>query len=367
MQYDYLIVGAGFFGSVFAYRAKQAGKKVLVIDRRPHIGGNAYTEQMEGINVHRYGAHIFHTSDQEVWDFVNQFATFHPFVHSPMANYQGELYSLPFNMHTFAKLWGIRTPREAQEIIQRQRIESGITDPSNMEEQALLLLGRDVYEKLIKGYTEKQWGKPCHALPASIIKRIPLRFAYDNNYFNDQYQGIPIGGYTQIFEKLLAGVEVMLNTDFFTAKKEMLSLADKVIYTGTIDGYYGYQFGALEYRSLRFETKMLPEANFQDCAVVNYTDRETPYTRIIEHKHFEFGSQDKTVITHEYPMAWERDAEPYYPVNDEQNTIVYKRYEALARGDNQVIFGGRLGKYHYCDMDRTIADALCLAKNLDCK
>ncbi len=364
MRYDYLVVGAGFFGSVFAHQATQAGKRVLVIDKRPHIGGNAYTETVEGIHVHRYGAHIFHTTDRVVWDFVNRFAEFNQYINAPIANYRGEIYNLPFNMNTFSRLWGIRTPQEAQAIIERQREESGITQPTNLEEQALFLAGRDVYEKLIKGYTEKQWGKPCRELPAFIIKRLPFRFTYDNNYFNDRYQGIPIGGYTPIFEGLLSGVEVRLNTDFFSAKEELLAMAEKVIYTGTIDHYYGYRFGALEYRSLRFDTKLLPEPNHQGCAVVNYTDADTPYTRTIEHKHFEFGQQDSTVLTYEYSEPWTEGAEPYYPVNDERNAVVYAKYRALANADEQVIFGGRLGNYCYCDMDKTIADALLLAKSM---
>ena len=361
-MYDYLIVGAGLYGAVFAHEAKKAGKKVLVIDRRPNIAGNVYTEPMEGIQVHKYGAHIFHTNNKEVWSYVNQFAEFNRFTNSPVANYHGELYSLPFNMYTFNKMWGVVTPQEAAAKIEEQRKAAGITEPKNLEEQAISLVGTDIYEKLIKGYTEKQWGRECKDLPAFIIKRLPVRYTYDNNYFNDLYQGIPMGGYNVIIDKLFAGCEVRLGTDYLENKKEYDALAEKVVYTGTIDSYFGYRFGRLQYRSLRFETEVLDTDNFQGNAVINYTDRETPYTRIIEHKHFEFGTQEKTVITKEYPAEWTEGMEPYYPVNDEKNQELYKRYEALAAEEKNVIFGGRLAEYRYYDMDKVIESAFACVK-----
>ena len=362
MQYDYLIVGAGLYGAVFARELTQRGKSCLVIDRRNHVAGNIYTEKMAGINVHKYGAHIFHTSDREVWEYVNQFAEFNNYVNSPLAVYRDELYNLPFNMNTFSKMWGIRTPKEARQMIERQVAELGITEPQNLEEQALSLVGTDVYTKLIKGYTEKQWGRECRELPAFIIRRLPCRFTYDNNYFNDLYQGIPMGGYNVIIDKLFAGCEVRLGTDYLENKKEYDALAEKVVYTGTIDSYFGYRFGRLQYRSLRFETEVLDTDNFQGNAVINYTDRETPYTRIIEHKHFEFGTQEKTVITKEYPAEWTEGMEPYYPVNDEKNQELYKRYEALAAEEKNVIFGGRLAEYRYYDMDKVIESAFACVK-----
>lgn len=364
MNYDYLVVGAGLFGAVFAHEMKERGKKCLVIDQRDHIAGNIYTENVNGIQVHKYGAHIFHTSDREVWDYVQQFAVFNHYVNSPVAVYKDELYNLPFNMNTFSKMWGIRTPAQAKEIIQRQIEGSGITDPCNLEEQAIFLAGRDVYEKLIKGYTEKQWGRSCKELPAFIIKRIPLRFVYDNNYFNDPYQGIPQGGYTQIIEKLLEGVPVLLNTEYhrFMAGTGKDTFA-KVLYTGMIDAFYNYCFGALEYRSLRFEEEILPDCdNFQGNAVVNYTEREIPYTRIIEHKHFEFGQGEGTVITREYPAVWKKGDEPYYPINDENNSVLYQKYKELADREGNVIFGGRLGQYQYFDMDKVVRSALNMVK-----
>ncbi len=363
-KYDYLIVGAGLFGSVCAYELKKSGKKVLVIDKRGHIGGNCYTEKTEGINVHKYGAHIFHTSNKQIWDYVNQFAEFNNYINSPVAVYKDELYNLPFNMNTFSKMWNIKTPRQAREIIEKQRAETGVTDPKNLEEQALYLVGRDIYEKLIKGYTEKQWGKQCKDLPADIIKRLPLRFTYDNNYFNDRFQGIPIGGYTQIFEKLLENIEVKLNCDYIQNRKDLEPLAGKTIYTGTIDGFYGYIFGKLEYRSLRFETKVLDEQNFQGNAVVNYTAADVPYTRIIEHKHFEFGNQEKTVITEEYPAQKTDGNEPYYPVNNAENNLLFSKYYELSKADSNIVFGGRLGQYSYLDMDKTILSALTLVSLL---
>lgn len=355
-MYDYLIVGAGLYGAVFAYEANKAGKKCLVLEKRKHIGGNCFTEGIEGIQVHRYGAHIFHTANKAVWEFVNKFATFNHFINSPIANYHGEILNLPFNMNTFSRMWGIKTPEEAAEIIARQRSE-GTTEPRNLEEQAISLVGRDVYEKLVKGYTEKQWGKACTELPASIIRRLPVRYTYDNNYFNDPYQGIPQGGYTQIFEKLLSGCDVQLNTDFLAEPERYRSLARKTVYTGTIDSYFGYCFGPLEYRGLRFETEILDCRNYQGVAVVNYTDRETPYTRIIEHKHFEFGSQEKTIISREYPTAWEMGKEAYYPIDDSSNRETYTKYAQKAQGETNVIFGGRLGQYRYFDMDDTILEA----------
>lgn len=357
-MYDYLIVGAGLFGSVFAYEACKKGKACLVIDKRDHIGGNIYTENVEGINVHKYGAHIFHTSDKQVWNYINQFADFNNYINSPIAVYNDELYNLPFNMNTFSKMWGVKTPAEAKAKIAEQIEKLNIGEPKNLEEQALKLAGTDVYEKLVKGYTEKQWGRPCNELPAFIIKRLPLRFRYDNNYFNDRYQGIPIGGYTQIIEKMLKKAEVKLDTDYFEFIKENHDVAKKNVFTGAVDEFFGYKFGALEYRSVRFETEILDEENYQGNAVVNYTHRDVPYTRIIEHKHFEFGTQPKTVISREYSAEWKQGVEPYYPVNNDKNNELYKKYEALASERNDVIFGGRLGFYKYLDMDKVIALAL---------
>ena len=358
MKYDYLVVGAGLFGAVFAHEAASRGKKCLVIDRRSHIGGNVYTEEIEGIQVHKYGAHIFHTSDKEVWDYINQFAEFNHYINSPIAVYKDELYNLPFNMNTFSRMWNIRTPKEAEDIIRRQIADLGIKEPANLEEQALSLAGRDVYERLIKGYTEKQWGRECKKLPAFIIRRLPLRFTYDNNYFNDRYQGIPIGGYTAVIEKLLEGIEVRTGVDFLKERAEYEALAEMIIYTGMIDEYYGCRLGALEYRSVRFETEVLECGNYQGNAVVNYTDREIPYTRIIEHKHFEFGKQEKTVISREYSSEWKAGDEPYYPVNDQKNGELYAEYQELAAAEENVIFGGRLGAYKYYDMDQVIRAAL---------
>lgn len=355
---DYLIVGAGLFGSVFAYEATQRGKKCLVIDKRNHIAGNIYTENIEGINVHKYGAHIFHTSDKAIWEYVNRFADFNNFINSPIASYKDELYNLPFNMNTFSKMWGIKTPAEAKAIIAGQIANLNIGEPQNLEEQALKLVGTDVYEKLIKGYTQKQWGRPCTELPAFIIKRLPLRFTYDNNYFNDRYQGIAIGGYTQIIEKMLAGSDVKTDTDYFEFIKENPDIAEKTVFTGQIDEFFGYRYGALGYRSVRFENEILDTDNYQGDAVVNFTDREVPYTRIIEHKHFEFGKQEKTVISREYSAEWQPGIEPYYPINDEANNALYEKYKALAATRPDVIFGGRLGQYKYYDMDKVIAAAL---------
>lgn len=364
-MYDYLIVGSGLFGSIFAYEANKRGKKCLVIDKRGHIGGNIYTEKIEGINVHKYGAHIFHTSNKGVWNYINKFAKFNRYTNSPVAIYKDELYNLPFNMNTFYKLWGVKTPAEAKKKIDEQVKESHIENPKNLEEQAISLIGKDVYEKLVKGYTEKQWGTRATELPAFIIKRLPVRFTYDNNYFNDNYQGIPIGGYTQIIEKMLNGIEVRLNTDFFDNREELEKIADKVVFTGMIDEFYDYKFGTLEYRSLRFEHELLDEENYQGNAVVNYTEYEIPYTRIIEHKHFEYGTQPKTVITKEYPAKWQVGDEPYYPINDEKNNELYKKYEALAEKESRVIFGGRLGMYKYFDMHNVVLEALeCVDKNL---
>ncbi len=362
-MYDYLIVGAGLFGSVFAYEANRRGKKCLVIDKRDHIAGNIYTESIEGINVHKYGAHIFHTSNKMVWDYVNQFAEFNHYINSPIAVYKDELYNLPFNMNTFSKMWRIRTPKEAKEHIQNQIKELNINDPQNLEEQALSLVGTDVYEKLVKGYTEKQWGRSCTELPAFIIKRLPLRFTYDNNYFNDPYQGIPKGGYTSIVEKMLEAIEVRTNTDYFEFIKEQPNIAEKIVFTGMIDEFYQYQLGELEYRSLRFESEVLEEENYQGNAVVNYTEREVPYTRIIEHKHFEFGKQPTTVITREYSSEWSKGSEPYYPINDEKNGFLYEKYRELAEKEKNVIFGGRLGQYRYYDMDKVIESALETVEN----
>ncbi len=364
MHYDYLIVGAGLYGAVCAREAVRAGKSVLVIDKRSHIAGNVYTEAMEGINVHVYGAHIFHTNNKTVWDYVNQFAEFNRFTNSPVANYHGELYSLPFNMYTFNQMWGVVTPQEAEAEIARQRAAAGITEPKNLEEQAISLVGTDIYEKLVKGYTEKQWGRPCTELPAFIIQRLPVRLTFDNNYFNALYQGIPMGGYTKMVENMLDGIEVRLNVDYLENKAELDALADRVIYTGPIDAYFGYKLGNLEYRSVRFETEVLDTPNFQGNAAVNYTDRETPWTRIIEHKWFEFGTQPKTVISREYSSEWKPGDEPYYPVNDERNGALYQRYKALAEGESRVIFGGRLGEYRYYDMDAVIAAALEKCKTI---
>lgn len=357
-KFDYLIVGAGLFGSVFAYEATQRGKKCLVIDKRNHIAGNIYTENIEGINVHKYGAHIFHTSDKAIWEYVNRFADFNNYINSPIASYKDELYNLPFNMNTFSKMWGIKTPAEAKAIIAGQIANLNIGEPKNLEEQALKLVGTDVYEKLIKGYTQKQWGRPCTELPAFIIKRLPLRFTYDNNYFNDCYQGIAIGGYTQIIEKMLAGSDVKTDTDYFEFIKENPDIAEKTVFTGQIDEFFGYRYGALGYRSVRFENEILDTDNYQGNAVVNYTDKEVPYTRIIEHKHFEFGKQEKTVISREYSAEWQQGIEPYYPINDEANNALYEKYKALAATRPDVIFGGRLGQYKYYDMDKVIAAAL---------
>lgn len=358
MKYDYLIVGAGLYGSTFAYEATKRGKKCLVIDKRGHVGGNIYTENIEGINVHKYGAHIFHTSDKKIWDYVNQFAEFNHYVNSPVAIYKDELYNLPFNMNTFSKMWGIKTPKEAKEKIKEQIAELNITEPKNLEEQALSLVGTDVYKKLIKGYTEKQWDRDCKDLPAFIIKRLPLRFTYDNNYFNDRYQGIPIGGYTQIIEKMLEGSDVKLNVDYFDFVKTNPGIAERTLFTGQIDKFFNYELGVLEYRSVRFDMEILDTDNFQGNAVVNYTEREVPYTRIIEHKHFEFGKQEKTVISREYSSEWKMGDEPYYTINDERNNNLYKEYKALADKTENVIFGGRLGHYKYYDMDKVIVAAL---------
>ena len=381
MKYDYLVVGSGLFGATFAHEAKAAGKSVLVIDKRSNIAGNVYTEDVEGIHVHRYGAHIFHTNDKKVWDYVNRFAVFNRFTNSPVANYKGELYSLPFNMHTFNKMWGVVTPQEAAAKIEEQKKdyiakklqERGLPvdapfEPQNLEEQAISLIGTDIYEKLIKGYTEKQWGRPCTELPSFIIKRLPVRLTFDNNYFNALYQGIPIGGYTKMVEKMLEGIEVRLNEDYLKDRENWNHLAEKVIFTGPIDAYYDYRLGTLEYRSVRFETELLDIPNFQGNAAVNYTDRETPWTRIIEHKWFEFGKDadgndlPKTVISREYSSEWKPGDEPYYPVNDEKNGALYQRYKKLADKESKVIFGGRLGEYKYYDMDKTIEVALKMAQ-----
>lgn len=361
-MYDYLIVGSGLYGATFANVAIQKGKKCLIIEKRNHIGGNVFTDECEGIQVHRYGAHIFHTSNKKVWDFVNSFATFNGFINMPVALYNEKVYNLPFNMNTFNKLWGITTPQQARDKILQQIRESGIEKPKNLEEQAIYLVGKDIYEMFIKGYTEKQWGKSCYKLPPFIIKRLPVRYTYDNRYFNDIYQGVPIGGYTQIVEKMIKGCDIKLNTDFFEFKKYNRDIAKKIVYTGQIDTYFDYCFGELEYRSLKFETETLNYENYQGNAVVNYTQANIPYTRIIEHKHFEFGTQPKTVITKEYPMNWNRGQEAYYPVNDEKNNILYTKYANKAKSEKNVIFGGRLGMYKYLDMDKVIADALQTAE-----
>ncbi|MEI3210756.1 UDP-galactopyranose mutase [Dorea sp. AM10-31] len=361
-MYDYLIVGSGLFGSIFAYEAGKKGKQCLVVEKRDHIGGNIYTKEVEGIQVHQYGAHIFHTSNREVWEYVQQFAEFNRYTNSPVANYKGEIYNLPFNMNTFNKLWGVVTPAEAKAKIEEQAAAYRTEHPANLEEQALNLVGKDIYEKLIKGYTEKQWGHRATELPPEIIKRLPVRYIYDNNYFNDIYQGIPIGGYTAMIEKMLAKAEVRLGVDYLEHKDELDALAEKVVYTGPIDAYYGYQFGELEYRSVSFETEVLDQPNYQGNAVVNYTEYEVPYTRIIEHKHFEFGTQDKTVISREYPAAWKKGDEPYYPVNNEKNNMLYHSYEKLAKEEKKVIFGGRLGTYKYMDMHHVVAEALRVTK-----
>ena len=361
-KYDYLVVGAGLYGAVFAEQAKRCGKTVLVIDKRDHIAGNVYTKSIEDINVHIYGAHIFHTNNKEVWDYVNRFAEFNRFTNSPVANYKGELYSLPFNMYTFNKMWGVVTPDEAAAKIEEQRAAAGITEPKNLEEQAISLVGTDIYEKLIKGYTEKQWGRPCTELPSFIIKRLPVRLTFDNNYFNALYQGIPMGGYAQMVENMLDGIEVRLGVDYLENKAEYDALADKIVYTGAIDAYFNYSLGALEYRSVKFETEVLDIPNYQGNAAVNFTDSETPYTRIIEHKWFEFGNQPKTVISKEYSSEWKVGDEPYYPVNDEKNGSLYAEYKKLAESEPKVIFGGRLGEYKYYDMDTVIAASLELCK-----
>lgn len=357
-KYDYLIVGAGLYGACFAYFATRKGKRCLVIDKRPHVGGNMYCEDVEGISVHKYGAHIFHTSNRQVWDFVTSLVEFNNYVNSPIANYKGRLYNLPFNMNTFNSLWGVVTPEQAQAEIERQRSEAGVTTPSNLEEQAISLVGKDIYETLIKGYTEKQWGRKCNELPASIIKRLPVRFTFDNNYFNDIYQGIPVGGYNKLFERLLDGVEVRLDTDFFTDRAYFESLAGKVVYTGPIDQYYDYRYGKLEYRTVKFEQQLFDMPNYQGVAVMNYTDAETPYTRIIEHKHFDFGKQDKTVISKEFSSEWEDGSEPYYPINNDRNNSLYLRYKELADKEADTVFGGRLAEYKYYDMHHIIQQVL---------
>ena len=362
MKYDYLIVGAGLFGAVFAHEAKKQGKRCLVVEKRNHIAGNIYTEDVEGIQVHKYGAHIFHTSNEEVWAYINQFARFNHFVNSPIANYKGKLYNLPFNMNTFYQMWGVKTPAEAAEKIESQRKAAGIITPKNLEEQAISLVGEDIYHILIKGYTEKQWGRDCRDLPASIIRRLPVRFTFDNNYFKDRYQGIPEDGYTAIVEKMLAGIEVRINTDYLKEKSTLEALADKVIFTGPIDSYFNYIYGPLNYRSVRFETEILSIQNYQGVAVVNYNEREVPFTRIIEHKHFSFGTQEKTVISREYPSEWQLGVEPYYPVNDTHNNALYGRYKTLAEQNKKISFSGRLGQYKYFDMDKVIIEALNFAR-----
>ena len=360
-QYDYILVGSGLYNGVFAWYAARAGKTCLVLEKRNHLGGNIYCETIEDIHVHKYGAHIFHTSDRKVWDFVHQFAEFNRYTNSPVANYHGEMYNMPFNMNTFSKMWGISTPAEAKAKIEEQR--AGITgEPKNLEEQAIRLVGRDIYEKLVKGYTEKQWGRDCKDLPAFIIKRLPVRYTYDNNYFNDLYQGIPVGGYNVIIDKLFAGCDVETGTDYLKNREKYDAMGNKIVYTGMIDAFYQYSFGKLEYRSLKFENEVLDEENHQGVAVVNYTAREVPYTRVIEHKHFEFGTQPKTVITREYPTDWQEGMEPYYPVNDEKNQALYQKYAELAKKEKKVLFGGRLGEYKYYDMDKVIASAMQAAE-----
>lgn len=362
-MYDYLIVGSGLFGSVFAHQMHKKGKSCLVLERRPHVGGNIYCENKDGINIHTYGAHIFHTSNKKVWDYVNQFVEFNNYVNSPVANYKGELYNLPFNMNTFTKMWGVVTPKEAAEKIAQQRAEAGITDPKNLKEQAISLIGTDIYTKLIKGYTEKQWGRSCTELPAFIIKRLPVRYTFDNNYFNDRYQGIPVGGYNKLIEGLLAGIEVRTGVDYLKHRDEYKDITKKIVYTGPIDEYFGYKLGPLEYRGLRFETERLEEENHQGVAVMNYTDQETPWTRIIEHKHFEFGTQPVTYVTKEYPADWQPGEEAYYPVNNARNQSLYEQYAALAQNEQNVIFGGRLAEYKYYDMDDVVESALnCVVK-----
>lgn len=363
-KYDFLIVGAGLYGAVFAHEAKKRGKTCLIIDKRDHIAGNIYTENIEGINVHKYGAHIFHTNNREVWDYVNNFAEFNRYTNSPIANYHGEIYNLPFNMNTFSKMWGVVTPEEAKEEIKKQCRDNYIENPKNLEEQAINLVGKDIYEKLIKGYTEKQWGRPCSELPAFIIRRLPVRFTYDNNYFNDIYQGIPIGGYTNMFEKMIDGIEVKLNTDYLNNKDKWDNIAERVVYTGPIDAYFDYKLGILKYRSISFENEVFDIENFQGNAVVNYTDIETPYTRIIEHKHFEFGNQPKTIISREYSKEWKVGDVPYYPINDSKNNELYNKYKELSETEKNVIFGGRLGEYKYYDMDKVIEVALEKVKEI---
>lgn len=365
MEYDYLIVGSGLFGSIFAYEMTKKGRTCLVIEKRNHIGGNIFTEECEGINVHKYGAHIFHTDNKEIWEYINQFADFNRFTNSPIANYNGEFYNLPFNMNTFYQMWGVRTPAEALSKIEEQKKDANIVNPKNLEEQAISLVGQDIYEKLVKGYTEKQWGKKCNELPSFIIKRLPVRFTYDNNYFNDLYQGIPIGGYTRIIEQLLDGIEVQLNTDFFDDKEKWLNSADTILFTGMIDQYFDYCYGELEYRGLKFEEECLDMENYQGNAVINYTDAETPFTRIIEHKHFENSHSEKTIITREYPQNWKRGDEAYYPLNDDKNSELYEKYKKLAINEENVIFGGRLGMYQYFDMWKIIDEALKLVNELE--
>ncbi len=365
MKYDYLIVGAGLFGAVFACEMTKKGKKCLIIEKRNHIGGNVFTQEIENINVHKYGAHIFHTNNAEIWEYINQFADFNRYTNSPVANYKGELYNLPFNMNTFYQMWGVKTPQEAKDKIDEQKAEAKIENPKNLEEQAISLIGKDIYEKLVKGYTEKQWGRKCEELPAFIIKRLPVRFTFDNNYFNDLYQGIPIGGYTKIIEKMLENIEVKLNTDFFDDKEKWLDSADKIIFTGMIDQYFDYCYGELEYRGLNFEFETLDMENYQGNAVINYTDAETPYTRIIEHKHFENSQSPKTIITREYPKTWSRGDEAYYPLNDEKNSELFNKYQELAKSEEKVIFGGRLGMYKYFDMWQVIDEALKLVSLLE--
>lgn len=361
-NYDYLVVGSGLFGAVFSYYALKSGKSVLVLEKRPHIGGNVYTELIEDINVHRYGAHIFHTSDKYVWDFINSFAEFNNYVNSPIANYKGELYNLPFNMNTFYRLWATTTPAEAQRKIADEVKKANVKEPKNLEEQAISLVGKEFYEKLIKGYTEKQWGRDCRSLPAFIIKRLPCRFIFDNNYFNDRYQGIPIGGYTKIIEKMLDGAGVKTNIDYFDFIKNPFATSKKTVFTGAIDEFFGFKYGHLQYRTVRFDTKILDTPNFQGVAVMNFTDRETPYTRCIEHKHFEYGTQPKTVVSYEYSQEWQEGSEPYYPVNDEKNNALYEKYSSLAASEKNVIFGGRLGQYKYYDMDKVILSAFSYAE-----